>query len=155
MNEKIAQLLTRLALRAPLRVLAVGLLVVLGGLYLGSKLSLQTDLSELLPPGASSVIELKALNKRVGGTGGVAAALSGDPPALRKFIPELVQILRKELGKDLLAIRYQKKEVDDYFQKYAAWYVPASDLEALGSRSERGGGRREGARQPRLRRPSR
>src|SRR6266567_4079719 len=103
MNQRAAKLLTRLAVGAPLRVLLVGLMVVGGGVYLGSRLSLQTDLSELLPPGAASVIELKALNKRVGGTGGVAAALSGDPPALRKLIPELVGILRKELGKDLLA----------------------------------------------------
>ncbi len=129
MNQSIARFLTRLAVRAPLAVLLVALAIVTGGGYLGSKLSLQTDLSELLPPGAQSVIELKSLQKRVGGTGGVAAALSGEPAVLRKFIPELVQILRRELGKDLLAIRYQKKEVDDYFKKYSAWYVPSEDLE--------------------------
>jgi uncharacterized protein len=129
MNSSIAKWLTRLAVRAPVRILLVALALVVGGAFLGSKLSLQTDLSELLPPGAQSVIELKALNKRVGGTGGVAIALSGEPAVLRKAIPELVVVLRRELGKDLLAIRYQKKEVDDYFKKFSAWYVPVEDLQ--------------------------
>src|SRR5258706_6592278 len=128
LSAKLAHLLTSLALTRPRTVLAAGGLLVLGGTLLGARLSLQTGLAELLPPGAPSVIELKALTRRVGGTGGVAVAISGEPAVLRATVPKLVAALRQELGKDLLAIKFQRKEVDDYFKRFDAWYLPLDEL---------------------------
>jgi predicted RND superfamily exporter protein len=137
LTPKLARALTSLALARPRTVLATGALLVVGGALLGARLSLQTDLSELLPPGVPSVIELKALNKRVGGTGGAAIALAGEPATLRATVPRVAAALREGLGKDLLAIKYQRKEVDDYFHRFAAWYLPMDELERWGGELKR------------------
>ena len=57
----LARLLTRLALSRPLLVIAIGLSVAVAGIALASRLQLQTDLSELLPADAPSVVNLKRL----------------------------------------------------------------------------------------------
>src|SRR5664279_6475466 len=78
--------LVRLAVRRARLVLTVGLAIVIAGLAVASRLSLQTDLAELLPARAPSVIALRALASRVGGTGNVAIAIEsidGRPEALR------------------------------------------------------------------------
>ena len=118
----------RFILRHDRFVLVVAIVLVVIGVALGARLKLQTDLSELLPPGADSVTELKAISKRVGGTGAVSIALEGEPQALRIFIPRAVDALRRELGTDIVSLKYQRKEVDDYFKRFAAYYVPLEDL---------------------------
>lgn len=125
----IARQIARLVTTHPILILLVGLVIAVSGSFLASHLRLGTDLSELLPAEAPSVIALKALNQRVGGTGGVAIALEGNPPAFRKYVPLLVQALREGLGKDLLSIRYQRKEVTDFFTRFAAYYVDVAELE--------------------------
>src|SRR5436305_2820504 len=104
-SSRVAGALARLVLRFPAQVLLAGVLVAAAGMWLSSKLSLETDLSELLPPTARSVVLLKEVNKRIGGNGNVAIALEsidGKPAALRAYVPLLVETLRRELGPDLL-----------------------------------------------------
>ncbi|HTR55725.1 MAG TPA: MMPL family transporter [Kofleriaceae bacterium] len=127
----LARVLTRIAVRWPKLVVACGVAVALTGIALASQLGLQTDLSELLPSGAPSVVALRALNQRVGGTGNVAIALEspGGAPALRAYIPTLAAALRRDLGSDLLSIRYSRKELEDFYRKFAAYYTPLPDLE--------------------------
>ena len=120
---------TRTVVRHARLIVAAALAIVVAGGVLASRLRLQTDLSELLPPNAASVTELKRIAKRVGGTGAVAIALQGEPDALRTFIPRIVEALRRDLGHDLVSLKYQRKEVDAYFDRYAAYYVPLPDLE--------------------------
>ena len=72
MGTSLSHRLTRLAVGWPRLILGSAFALVAAGIVLGARLTLQTDLSELLPPSAESVIELKALNQRVGGTGGAA-----------------------------------------------------------------------------------
>ena len=129
--RRLAKLLTRLALARPLLVLRVGLAVAVGGIALASRLELQTDLSELLPPDAPSVIALHDLNKRVGGTGQVTIAVESPtgPAALRAYVPRLAAALKQGLGSDLLLLKYSRNDVVDYFRKYAAYYVKLDDLE--------------------------
>ncbi len=132
-NPPLARLLTRLALHRPLVVIAVALAIAVAGGVLASRLALQTDLSELLPPQAPSVKALHKLSARVGGTGNVAIAiesLDGTPAPLRAYVPVLVEALRKQLGPDLLSLKFTRKDVTDYFDKYAAYYVPLDQLEA-------------------------
>ena len=127
-----ARRLARLALGRPFVVLGVALALAVAGVALASRLELQTDLSELLPPAAPSVTALHRLSERVGGTGNVAIAIEsidGRPAALRAYIPMLVDQLRAKLGKDLLSVKYTRKDVTDYFDKYAAFYVPLDQLE--------------------------
>lgn len=127
----LARLLTRLALTRPLLVIAIGLSIAVAGIALATRLQLQTDLSELLPADAPSVIELKRLNQRVGGTGQLQIAVysPSGPQPLRDYVPKLVEALKQQLGSDLLTIRYSRKEADDYFKKFAAYYVAVKDLE--------------------------
>jgi predicted RND superfamily exporter protein len=127
----LARLLTRLALSRPLLVIAIGLSIAVAGIALASRLQLQTDLSELLPADAPSVVNLKRLNERVGGTGQLQIAIYSKTgaQALRDYVPRLVEALRQGLGADLLTIKYSRKEADDYFKKFAAYYVPLKDLQ--------------------------
>lgn len=128
----LARHLARLALGRPVAVLLAGVLVAGFGTWFASRLKLETNLAELLPETARSVVLLKQLNQRIGGTGNVAIALEsldGKPDALRAYVPELVEALRQGLGEDLLSIKYQRKEVTDYYDRYGAWYVPLDQLE--------------------------
>jgi predicted RND superfamily exporter protein len=131
MTERLARLLVRLALRWPKLVVASGLVIAAAGILLASRLALQTDLSELLPEDAPSVTALHTLGKRVGGTGTVSIAVDSPsgPEALRAYVPRVVAELQKELGSDLLSVRYTRKDLEDYYKKYAAYYVPLADLE--------------------------
>jgi predicted RND superfamily exporter protein len=130
-SERIARLLVRMAVRWPKLVVAWGLAIALAGVLLASRLHLQTDLAELLPADAASVTALHALNKRVGGTGNVSIAIDspGGREALRTYVPKLVEELRRELGSDLLSVRYTRKDLEDYYKKFAAYYVSLDDLE--------------------------
>ncbi|HEY4183014.1 MAG TPA: MMPL family transporter [Kofleriaceae bacterium] len=128
----LARALTRLVLRHALAIVICGALVTAAGIALASRLSLQTDLAELLPERAPSVIALHALSKRVGGTGNVAIAvesLDGRPDALRAYMPLLADELRRDLGPQLLSLRYSRKEISDFYTKFAAYYAELADLE--------------------------
>ena len=129
--QRIARFLTGLALTRPVAVLACGLAIAIAGIALASRLALQTDLAELLPPDAPSVTALRALGERVGGTGNVAIAIESDdgkPDALRAYVPILVDALRKQMGSSLLSLKYSRKDVADYYKKFAAYYVSLDDL---------------------------
>ena len=132
----IARLLTRLALARPLLVLTCGLTIAVAGIALASRLELQTDLSELLPPDAPSVKALHDLNRRVGGTGQVTIAVYSPtgPDKLRAYVPKLAVALKQGLGSDLLLLKYSRNDVVDYFKKYAAYYVSIDDLETWSKR---------------------
>src|SRR5262249_1970493 len=133
----LARVLTAVALRRPWLVLLTGIAVAIAGIALATQLALQTDLSELLPPDAPSVTALRSLSRRVGGTGNVAIAVEsvdGKPDALRAYVPRLVDALREKLGRDLLSIKYSRKDVADYYKKYAAYYVPLDELRTWSQR---------------------
>jgi predicted RND superfamily exporter protein len=136
-RSRAARLLTRLAIDHAVLVLVCSLLVTAAGAVLASRLRLETDLAELLPPRAPSVTALHALAARVGGTGNVAIAIEsmdGTPGPLRRYMPRLAQALRAQLGADLLSIRYSRKEVTDYYKRFAAYYVALDQLEAWSQR---------------------
>lgn len=127
----IARALTKLALRYTALVLTLGIAIAVAGIILATRLALQTDLAELLPPDAPSVVALHDLNKRVGGTGQVTIAVESPtgPDALRAYVPRLAEALKAGLGSDLLLLKYSRNDVVDYFRKYAAYYVKLDDLE--------------------------
>jgi hypothetical protein len=133
----VARVAARLALRRPRSVIACAGLIVVVGFALASRLALQTDLAELLPPNAPSVIGLRALSDRVGGTGNVAIAIEsvdGHPDALRTYVPHLASELRRQLGVELLSLRYRRTDVERFHRRYAAYYSPLADLEAWSRR---------------------
>jgi len=128
----LARRLTELALRRPVAVLAWGFVVCVVGIVLAMRLSIATDLAELLPPKAPSVVALRTLSQRVGGTGNVNVAIEsidGTPAPLRAYVPMLAAELQKQLGDKLLAVRYTRKDVEAFYKKFAAYYVPLEDLQ--------------------------
>lgn len=136
----LAGALARLAVRRRLTVLACGLAIVLGGVVLGAGLELQTDLAELLPSGAPSVIALRELSARVGGTGNVAVAiesLDGTPGPLRTYVPRLAHAIREQLGRRVISLRYSRSDVEAFYRRFAAYYVPLARLDAWARRATR------------------
>jgi predicted RND superfamily exporter protein len=131
-SSRLARLLTRLALRKPVHVLVLGALVCIAGILLATQLSIATDLAELLPPKAPSVVALRQLSQRVGGTGSISIAIEsndGTPGPLREYVPLLGEELKRQLGPELLTIRYSRKDLDDFYRKFAAYYVSLDDME--------------------------
>jgi predicted RND superfamily exporter protein len=127
----LARWLTKLALRRPVWILVVGFVVCVTGVVLASRLSIATDLAELLPPKAPSVTALRSLSQRVGGTGSISIAIEsidGTPEPLRKYVPMLADELKRQLP-ELLTLRYSRKEVDAFYKKFAAYYVSLADLQ--------------------------
>lgn len=130
-STRLARWLSRLAVSRPVLVVAIGVVVTIIGVVLTSRLTLQTDLGELLPPRAPSVVALRELADRVGGTGNVAIAVEsvdGSPQRLRAYLPRLAGALRTALGPDARSIRYSRQPVTDYYNRFAAYYVPLDDL---------------------------
>ncbi|HEY6034193.1 MAG TPA: hypothetical protein VIV58_08040, partial [Kofleriaceae bacterium] len=131
--------LARLATRHHRAVLACSLALVIAGSILGAGLELQTDLAELLPSRAPSVIALRELAARVGGTGNVAIAIEsidGTPQPLRAYVPRLAHELRARLGRRILSLRYSRSDVEAFYRKFAAYYVPLATLDAWSRRAE-------------------
>jgi predicted RND superfamily exporter protein len=136
----LADRLATLALRRRFTVLACGLAIVIAGALLGAGLELQTDLAELLPSGAPSVIALRELSARVGGTGNVAIAiesLDGTPAPLRAYVPRLARAIREQLGRRVISLRYARTDVEQFYRRFAAYYVPLARLEAWDRRATR------------------
>ncbi|MEP6864892.1 MAG: MMPL family transporter [Deltaproteobacteria bacterium] len=132
--------LARLAIRRRFAVLAGGLAIVVAGGVLGAGLELQTDLAELLPSGAPSVVALRELSARVGGTGNVAIAiesLDGTPGPLRAYVPRLARAIREQLGRRVISLRYARSDVEEFYRRFAAYYVPLARLEAWEQRAAR------------------
>ena len=136
----LAHRLATLALRRRFTVLACGLAIVIAGALLGAGLELQTDLAELLPSGAPSVVALRELSARVGGTGNVAIAiesLDGTPAPLRAYVPRLARAIREQLGRRVISLRYARTDVEQFYRRFAAYYVPLARLEAWDRRATR------------------
>src|SRR6185503_254253 len=55
-------------------------------------------------------------------------SIDGKPDALRRYMPRLVAELKRQLGRDILSLKYQRKEVTDFYEKFGAWFVPIDDL---------------------------
>ena len=136
----LAHRLAMLAQRRRYAVLACGLAIVIAGCVLGAGLELQTDLAELLPSGAPSVVALRGLSTRVGGTGNVAIAiesLDGTPAPLRAYVPRLARKIREQLGRRVISLRYARTDVEQFYRRFAAYYVPLARLEAWDQRATR------------------
>jgi len=131
--------LARLATRYHRAVLACSLAIVIAGAVLGAGLDLQTDLAELLPSRAPSVVALRELAARVGGTGNVAIAiesLDGTPQPLRAYVPRLAREIRARLGRRVLSLRYSRSDVEQFYRRFAAYYVPLATLETWSRRAD-------------------
>lgn len=108
---------------------------LLAGLaFLGaSRLALDPDVSELLPPSHPSVQSLEALRKRFGGVGNVVVLIRGATPEKRHAFADR---LGSEIER-LPSVRYvEVKRPLEFFEDRALYYLDRSDLETIAERLE-------------------
>lgn len=98
-----------------------------------SRLKLDPDLSELLPPWYDSVENLEALRKRFGGIGNVVVvARGGTPEARRAFADAIAPELER-----MPSVQYvDARRPNEFFEKRALYFVEKKDLEAVRDRLE-------------------
>ena len=111
--------------RRPLPALAAAaVLVGLGG-WAAMRLSLDTDLTELLPQSFESVQDLEKLKENFGGIGYVAVAgYDADPEQLRRFADEMAPKIEALPG--IRFVEYERAST--FFEERALYYLSLEDL---------------------------
>lgn len=109
-------------------VLLLALLGTLAGGYLSSKLTLQSDLAELLPDSFESVQAMERMREEVGGVGNIRVVLESDSfPAMER----LARALEPRLEESEY-VRYVAYENDvEFYRKYALLYLDTTRLDSL------------------------
>ncbi len=107
------------------RALAIAALLTLAGLGLSTRLSLNADLSSLLPETFESVRDLSLLREKFGGMGYVVVVGEGaSPDDLRRFADNLAPKLEALDG--IRFVEYQR--ATDFFADRALYYLSTEDL---------------------------
>lgn len=107
------------------RALAAALLLTLVGFSLSTRLSLNADMSSLLPETFESVRDLSVLREKFGGMGYVVVVGQGaSPEDLRRFADDLAP--RLEALEGIRFVEYQR--ASDFFEDRALYYLSTEDL---------------------------
>ena len=103
--------------------LAAGLVAL--GVWSASRLSLNTDLTELLPESFESVKGLEKLKANFGGIGYVAVAgYDAEPEALRRFARDMAPKIEALPG--IRFVEYERAST--FFEERALYYLSLEDL---------------------------
>jgi len=117
--------------RNPITTLLAVLAVTVAGFWGSTKLTLNADLTGLLPRSFQSVKDLEALQKRFGGIGYVVVVGEGaEPEELRRFASDMAPQLEKLEG--IRFVEYQRATL--FFRDRAAYYMSLADLEEIDRR---------------------
>ena len=117
--------------RNPVTTLLAVLAVTCAGFWGSTKLTLNADLTGLLPRSFQSVKDLEELQKRFGGIGYVVVVGEGaEPEELRRFAADLAPELEKLEG--IRFVEYQRATL--FFRDRAAYYMELADLEEIDKR---------------------
>ncbi len=116
--------------RRPILIAAVGVAGAAGAL--AGRLPLHGELSALLPPEATSVRDLRALEGRAQVFGTIIVAVQSDDPARRAAAADLVRQRLEALPRDLiLQVDADTSVRDRYAWDHRYLLAPAADLAAL------------------------
>ena len=117
--------------RRPWLTLCLALIAGCAAVVGSSRLTLDPDIAELLPPTRQSVEDLEALRKEFGGVGSVAVLVrGGTPEARRAFADALVPELER-----LPSMRYvDARRPTDFFEDRALYFLERADLETVRNR---------------------
>lgn len=126
--------LSRLILRHAGLVALFGTLMSVGGAYYSIKLfgNLKTDIEELLPSAARSVVDMNEVTQRLEAIDNITLLIrSSNTQASRKFVDDLAKELNK-IPKDTAArIEYKIKDEIEFFKKRKSLFVDVRDLEKI------------------------
>ncbi len=118
----------RLLRRYQKPILAVALVATIVGGYFSSKLSVQSDLSELLPESFPSVQALRRVREEVGGVSQLRIVLSTqDFAAARRLAHDLEP---KLLSSPYVSYVDYRKDVD-FYRRYALLFLDPAELDSL------------------------
>lgn len=116
-------------------VLATALVLLVGGLgtWSATRLVLDPDVTQLLPPGTPSVVEVERLRSRFGGVGYVVLLVEGGSVESRRAYADAVapELARLETVKFV-----DEKLPREFFEKRALYFADRADLEELDRRLE-------------------
>ncbi|MFH1652781.1 MAG: MMPL family transporter [Pseudomonadota bacterium] len=114
-------------------VILISILAV--SIFFASRLSLKSDLKELLPENSKSVVELNRLLDRMGGVGTLlVAAESPDVEANKRFMDALASKLSELPPDKIRYIDYKADKISDFYEKHFLYYIDKKDLDELYAR---------------------
>jgi len=113
----------------PRLVLASAALVFALSVFFASKLELKTDLVELLPTDAPSVVNLETMRTRVAVHQNLAVAIEcPDLKAAQKFSDDITTLIRALPPEEVLAVDNNIKEIKDYYTRNKYLFADLEDL---------------------------
>lgn len=119
------------AYQHPFIVLLLLIIVTTAALISAKKLTLDADLSALLPKSFASVQDLEKVKNRFGGIGYIVVTIRGDnPPAMRSLADEIAN-KTKSLG-DISFVDYRRPV--EFFKDHALYYLSVDDLKLIKKR---------------------
>lgn len=118
--------------RNPRAILLGSLVVSLVGALLAARLPVQADLAHLLPPGAASVRQLRALEQRAQVFGTVLVAIESDDPASRLKAAQLIRQRAEALGPErVINVWYDDAAARAFAWRHRLLFAPLEDLEMV------------------------
>lgn len=117
-------------------VLAVALVLTVGGGWLAARLELKSDFGELLPKNAPALKEMDRIQGRMGGISTLVVALEGGDWEKRvEFTERVATALRAGLSPDQLSyIDYKITEARKHFEDTRYLYIDLADAQELRKR---------------------
>jgi predicted RND superfamily exporter protein len=109
----------------------IGTLLGLGGGFYSVKLyqNLRTDIHELLPSSARSVLDLKEVSSRLRSIDSLAVLIfSSHPEESKRFITDLAEVLEKAPKSIVAGVEYRIDRELKFFQERQALYLNLDDL---------------------------
>jgi len=121
-----------LSLKRPWLLFLAGTVLFFGGLTFALRLELRTDLAELLPTDAPSVVDMERLKQTVMSYSTLSVVIeSPDLPASQRFAEDLVAKLRKFQPDRVRYIDYNINEIKEFYKKNQLLYADVNDIETF------------------------
>ncbi len=107
----------------------LSLVLTVVGIYFGTRVKLDTDLSRLLPQNSESVRELKILQTKAGGSYDLRLVLEGGPLQNRLDAADAFSKKLQGMPEFIRSVKY--KTPKNFLEKYKYHLVPLESLEAI------------------------
>lgn len=118
--------------KRPKTVVFIAILIAALGGYLASKIKIRSNFAELLPDNAQSVIDIKQINKRVGGMGTLIVSVEGKSlKDMERFADDLAQKLAAYPKEDVLFVDYKVDSQKKFFEKNKYLYLSVDELKKI------------------------
>ena len=134
MNNKKQSIITKIPLLAykhPVIILVLLTLITIGSLYTAKNITLDADLSALLPDSFSSVQDLEKVKNRFGGIGYVVVTIRGQNPEAMRHLADKVALETKTI-ENVGFVDYRRPV--DFFKDRALYYLEVEDLKIIEKR---------------------